>query len=143
MGKPGKRTYGNNGKAQGSKTKYSAKTKSFVSGKIAGQYQARGFSKSRAQYIGNAVVNKMHKTFQSGKSSTKSYAAGVVTGQYQERYGYSISKAMRVGNTTVRSLKNKQITNRRSSFTSRKYYTTSTYVNSFSKYGKNYDKTYR
>ncbi|WGT46681.1 hypothetical protein [Tessaracoccus lacteus] len=77
-------------------------TKSFVAGKIAGQYQAKGYSKAHAQSIGNKVVGKASGTFQTGRGSTKSFAAGVVTGRNQGIYGYSLSRSTNSGNAGAR-----------------------------------------
>ena len=81
---------------------YSANTKSFVAGKIAGQYQAKGYSKPHAQHIGNKVVSKMPGTFQPGPGSTRSWTAGVVTGRNQSLYGYGLSRSTHIGNAVVR-----------------------------------------
>lgn len=81
---------------------YSANTRSFVAGKIAGQYQAKGYSKAHAQNIGNIVVNKMGGTFRSGNGSTRSWTAGVVTGRNQGLYGYGLSRSTHIGNAVVR-----------------------------------------
>lgn len=81
---------------------YSANTKSFVAGKIAGQYQAQGYSKARAQRIGNSVVRQMGGTFQPGKGSTKSHTAGVITGRNQSLYGYGLERSTKIGNAVVR-----------------------------------------
>lgn len=81
---------------------YSANTKSFIAGKIAGQYQAKGYSKPHAQHIGNKVVSKMPGTFQSGPGSTPSWTAGVVTGRNQSLYGYGLSRSTYIGNAVVR-----------------------------------------
>ncbi len=81
---------------------YSANTRSFVAGKIAGQYQAKGYSKSRAQDIGNKVVNRMGSRFRSGSGSSRSWTAGVVTGRNQRLYGYGLSRSTYIGNAVVR-----------------------------------------
>lgn len=81
---------------------YSANTKSFIAGKIAGQYQAKGYSKAHAQDIGNKVVGKMHGTFHPGSGSRQSHTAGVVTGRNQGLYGYGLSRATHIGNAVVR-----------------------------------------
>jgi len=81
---------------------YSANTKSFIAGKIAGQYQAKGYSKTHAQDIGNKVVGKMNGNFQPGSGSRQSHTAGVVTGRNQGLYGYGLSRATYIGNAVVR-----------------------------------------
>lgn len=81
---------------------YSANTKSFIAGKIAGQYQAKGYSKPHAQHIGNKVVSKMPGTFQFGPGSTRSWTAGVVTGRNQSLYRYPLSRSTYIGNAVVR-----------------------------------------
>ncbi|WP_431796981.1 hypothetical protein [Microbacterium kunmingense] len=81
---------------------YSANTKSFIAGKIAGQYQAKGYSKAHAQDIGNKVVGKMNGAFQPGSGSRQSHTAGVVTGRNQGLYGYGLSRATYIGNAVVR-----------------------------------------
>lgn len=81
---------------------YSANTKSFIAGKIAGQYQAKGYSKAHAQDIGNKVVGKMNGTFQAGNGARQSHTAGVVTGRNQGLYGYGLSRATYIGNAVVR-----------------------------------------
>lgn len=72
---------------RGSRGKYSANTKSYVAGKISGQYRAKGYSRARSQRIGNVVVAKMGSTFKPGRGSKGSYAKG-----YKLGYGYSASK---------------------------------------------------
>ena len=57
---------------RGNRGKFSANTKSFVSGKISGQYRAKGYSRAHSQHIGNAVVGKMHGTFKSGSPARAS-----------------------------------------------------------------------
>jgi hypothetical protein len=81
---------------------YSANTRSFIAGKVAGQYQAKGYSKAHAQHIGNKVVSKAGKTFRSGSGSTPSWTAGVVTGRNQELYGFGLSRSTHIGNATIR-----------------------------------------
>lgn len=73
-----------------------------MAGKIAGQYQAQGYSKARAQRIGNSVVRQMGGTFQPGKGSTKSHTAGVITGRNQSLYGYGLERSANIGNAVVR-----------------------------------------
>ena len=75
--------------------KYSANTKSYVAGKISGQYRAKGYSRARSQRIGNAVVAKMGSTFKSGRGSKGSYTKG-----YKLGYGYSASKQYQFRTTT-------------------------------------------
>ena len=69
--------------SRGGRGKFSASTKSYVAGKISGQYRAKGYSRSRSQHIGNAVVGKMGKTFKSGHGSKKSYGKGFKVGYGQ------------------------------------------------------------
>ena len=80
-------------RASGGSRAHSAHAKSFVSGKIAGQYRAKGYSKAHASYIGNRVVGKMGSTFASGKGSKRSYASGYAAGYRQ--VGLGSSKASR------------------------------------------------
>lgn len=81
---------------------YSANTRSFVAGKIAGQYQAKGYSKAHAQHIGNKVVGKAGSTFRPGNGSRQSWTAGVVTGRNQGLYGYGQRRSTYIGNAVVR-----------------------------------------
>ena len=68
---------------RGSRGKYSANTKSYVAGKITGQYRAKGYSRARAQHIGNAVVGKNGRSFKSGRGSKKSFGKGYKIGHGQ------------------------------------------------------------
>ena len=96
-GKKGVCSKGASGTSEG--RTYSSKTKSFISGKIAGQYRAKGYSKSHAQHIGSAVVGKMSKTFRSGSGSKRSYQAGLITGRYQSHY--SAGRSTNIGNAVA------------------------------------------
>ena len=73
---------------RGNRGKFSANTKSFVSGKISGQYRAKGYSRAHSQHIGNAVVGKMHGTFKSGRGSKKSYGKGFKVGYGRSSWHY-------------------------------------------------------
>lgn len=66
--------------SRGAHGRHSANTRSYVSGKIAGQYRAKGYSRSRSQHIGNTVVGKMGGSFRARKGSRKSYGRGFRNG---------------------------------------------------------------
>lgn len=88
--------------SRGNGRTYSANTRSFVAGKISGQYQAKGYSKAHAQYIGNKVVSKAGSTFRPGTGSRQSWTAGVVTGRNQGLHGYGQRRSTYIGNAVAR-----------------------------------------